>query len=185
VGDHDADGAAPLALDADALVREVRRAALEERAQGLEELDLADRASPELEVDGDVVGDPRGRREARDVFGPRVDDAAVLLHVGEVLQRLDPSRRRARANRHESLRLRPDLLDPLRVVRRRHRPLDQGEVVGALEDRARSLSEVADVDRARDREELVLAVEDRELAAVARGELEDAQTGLAGLRHRP
>ena len=74
-------------------------------------------------------------------------------------------------------------LDPLRVVGGRDRALDEGQVVGPLHDLARGLEEVGDLDLARHRQELVLAVEERELAAVAGGELEDGERRLGRPRH--
>ena len=72
------------------------------------------------------------------------------------------------------------LLDPLGVVRGRDRALDEREVVRPLDDAARRLAEVGELDRARDREQLVLEVEQRELAAVAGGELPDGELRLGG-----
>ena len=54
VGDHDADVAAPLALDADAVRGDRRAAVLQEGADHLEQLALVDRAALQLEVDRDV-----------------------------------------------------------------------------------------------------------------------------------
>ncbi len=54
---------------------------------------------------------------------------------------------------------------------------------GPSHDRARRLEEVGDLDRAGDREQLVLAVEQGELAAVAGGELPDGERGLAARGH--
>ncbi len=54
---------------------------------------------------------------------------------------------------------------------------------GPLAVVARRLEEVRDLDLAGEREQLVLAVEQRELAAVAGGELPDGERRLAGLAH--
>ena len=111
--------------------------------------------------------------------GRGVDDPRELVHVGEVAQRLDPAGGRAGADRDERLRGAPDLLDPLGVVRRRDRALDEREVVRPVRHRARRLAEVGDVDRAGERQQLVLEVEQRELAAVAGGELPDGELRFA------
>ena len=142
----------------------------------LEELVLRDRAAAQLEVDSHVLRDRRRGLERADVLGRRVDRGGELAHVLEVAQRLDAAGRRARPDRHEEARLLAHLLDALGVVRRGDRALDEGEVVGALLHLARGLEEVRDLDLADDGEELVLAVEERELAAVAGGELEDGET---------
>ncbi len=62
----------------------------------------------------------------------------------------------------------------------RDRAFDEREVVGALDRPARRLEEVRDLDLAGEREQLVLAVEQRQLAAVARGELPDRELRLSG-----
>ena len=70
-----------------------------------------------------------------------------------------------------------DPLDPLDVLRCGHRALDQRHVVRALDDRSGGLREVGDLDLAGQREQLVLAVQQGQLAAVAGGELPDRQLG--------
>ena len=63
------------------------------------------------------------------------------------------------------------------------RALDEREVVRALRRGAGRLEEVGDLDLAGQREQLVLAVEQRELAAVARGELPHGERRLRGGAH--
>src|SRR5262245_3861363 len=65
--DHHAGRPCPLALDADAVPRDVRATSRKERADDLEQLRLADRATLKLEVDRDVVGDRCRRAQGRDV----------------------------------------------------------------------------------------------------------------------
>ena len=60
------------------------------------------------------------------------------------------------------------------------RPFHQGEVKLAFEGPARRLEEVGDLDPIGDSEQFVLAIQQRELAAIARGELEDAQSRFRG-----
>ena len=141
----------------------------------LEQLALVDRAAAQLEVDGDVRGDRRRGRERGDELRRGVDEARELLDVGEVPQRLDAARSRAGTDRDERLRDAAHLLDPLRVVRRRDRALDDGEVVRPFDLGARRLEEGGDLHLAGDRQQLVLAVEQRQLAAVAGGELPDGE----------
>ncbi len=62
-------------------------------------------------------------------------------------------------------------MDSLGVMGRGDRALDDRDVVGPLDRCARRLEEVRDLNRFRDGEQLVLAVEQAELAAVAGGEL--------------
>ena len=62
-------------------------------------------------------------------------------------------------------------LYPLGVLGGRDRALDEREVVRPFDDAARRLEEVGDLDLAGEREQLVLAVEERELATVAGREL--------------
>ncbi len=183
MGDDDAHLAAALALDADALGRHVRRASAEVGGDHLDQLALVDGAPPQLEVDGDVVPD-RGRgREGLDELGVSVDGPAELVDVAEVPERLDAARGRAGPDRDEDLRMRADLRDPLEVRRGRDRPLHEREVVRPREDPARRLPEVGDLDAVGDGEEVVLAVEERQLASVARGELEDPELGVVRWRH--
>ncbi len=171
--------AAPLALDADARRRDRRPAAMQKGVEHLEQLPLVDRAAVQLEVDRHVGRDRRRGCKRRDVLRRRVDDPQEIADVGEVAQRLDAAGRGAGADRDQVLRRAPHLPDPLGVVRRRDRALDERQVVGAFDRCARCFEEVRDLDLAGKRKELVLAVEQRELAAVARGELPDCQLRFA------
>ena len=173
--DHHADGPAPLALGADAGGRDVRRAPVQGRGDHLEQLALVDRAPVELEVDGDVRGDRRRGGEGGDVPGRCVDDREELLDVGEVAQRLDPPGRGAGADRDQRPRRAPHPPDAVGVGRRADRPLHQRQVVRPGGARAARLEEVGDLDLAGELEQLVLAVEQGELAPVAGGELPDRE----------
>src|SRR5690242_450746 len=62
-------------------------------------------------------------------------------------------------------------------MRRRDRPLDERHVVRPLEHARRGLCEIGDLHGAGERQELVLAIEQRELATVAGGEFEDRELG--------
>ena len=88
-----------------------------------------------------------------------VDDGGEGLDIGEVAERLDAAGGGAGADGDQRLRLAAHLPDALGVMRRGDRPLDQRQVVGPLDDGARRLGEVGDLDRAGDREQLVLAIE--------------------------
>ena len=181
---HHADVAAQLALHADAVSGHLGAAVVQEGGEHLDQLALVDGAAPQLEVDGHVRGDRGAVGERGDELGLGVDDREVLLDVGEVAQRLDAAGRRAGADGHQVPGDRPHLPDALDVVRRRHRALDEGQVEGPRPSRPARLEEVGDLDGAGHRQQLVLAVEQGELAAVARGELPDRQGGAARCRPR-
>jgi hypothetical protein len=111
-----------------------------------------------------------------------VDDGGELVDRGEVAQGLDAAGGGAGADRHQVPGDPTDLLDPLGIVRRRHRALDERDVVGTIDDRRGGFQEVGDLDGARHLEQLVLAVEQGELAAVTGGELPDRELGRRGAR---
>ena len=71
----------------------------------------------------------------------------------------------------------PHLADALGIVRGGDRSLDQREIVGPVRDGARRFGEIGDLDRAGERQQLVLAIEQRKLAAVAGGEFPDREPG--------
>src|SRR5450759_1198194 len=103
----------------------------------------------------------------------RVDDVRVLLHAREVLERLDAAGGGAGADRDQELRLLAHLLDPFDLLGRRDRALDERYVVGAGDLGASGLHEVGDLNTAEQREQLVLAVQERELTAIAGRKLPD------------
>src|SRR3990172_547357 len=175
VGGRPAHGAAALALEAHGPGRELGLAAVEQRSQQLEQLVLADRTAAQLVVDARVLRDRRRGGERVDVLGRRVHRRGELAHVGEVPERLDPAGGGAGPDRDQPARLLAHLLDAGGVVGGGDRALDERDVVRAFHHLARSLEEVRDLELARDREQLLLAVEERQLAAVAGGELEDRE----------
>ncbi len=118
-----------------------------------------------------MVGDRCGCCQRVDVVGGGVDDPDELVHVRQVLQGLNAAGGGARADGDEELRLLPDELDSLGVVRCGDRTLDQRHGVGAVGVCARGLREVGDVDRSGDLEQLVFEIQQAELTAVARCEL--------------
>ena len=132
--DHDARSAAPLALEAHAGSRRHRLATREKGAHDLEELRLARPGSR-------AARSPRtrDRGSAWTCRGPR-GTAATRRRLSRSRQRpcccgAPGCRRRSRgADRDEEARRAADLVDPLGVVRRRDRALDEDEVVGALSD---------------------------------------------------
>ena len=179
---HHADIALELALDADAVRRRHRPASGEKGGDDLEKLTLVDRAAAQLEIDRHVIGD-RGRgRERVDIVGPRIDDGRVFLHIREVAQRLDAAGGRAGADGDERARALAHFADALGIVRRGDRAFDQREIVAPFDGAAGRLGKIGDLDRAGDGEQFVLAVEQAELAAVARGEFPDGEPRLALLR---
>ncbi len=180
VGHHHAHVPALLALDADAVGGHVRGPARQVRPDHLQQLTPVDRAAPELEVDGDVLGDRGGRSQRGDERRRGVDDAQELLDVTEVAQGLDPPGRGARPDRDQVTGLATDLQNAFHVVRRGDRALDERDVVGPLHGRARRLEEVGDLELVGHRQQFVLAVEQRELTAVTARELPHREGGLRG-----
>src|ERR1019366_7880583 len=179
VRDHDSDISLELALDAHAMRGDVRLAPVQERPDHLEELALVDGTAAKLELDRHVLGDRSRRREGVDVLGLRVDDGTELRDVSEVAESLDPTGGGARADGHEHLRDAAHLADALGVCGGRDRSFDDRQIVGAFEPLARGLDEVRDADGPCKRQQLVLAVEERELATVARRELPYSELRLA------
>ena len=70
-----------------------------------------------------------------------------------------------------------DVTDRVFLLGGGDRPFHQGEVKLAFERPSRRLAEEGNLHPVGDSEQFVLAVQQRELAAIARGELEDAQPG--------
>ena len=98
--------------------------------------------------------------------------------MAQFSQRLDSSGRGAGADGDQGLALLADLADPLGVVGGGDRALDQADVVGPGDLLRPGLQEVGDLDGVGHGQQLVLRVQQGELAAVARGKLEDGQFGL-------
>ncbi len=156
---------------------------MEDGGDYVQELALADGAAAQLEVDGDVLLNGGRVVEDIDVLRGGVDDRHELSDVPEVAQGLYAAGGGACPDGHQILGGASNLLDARRVVLRRDRPFHQGEIVRAPDGGPGGLQEVGDLHLLCDGEELVLAVKDRELAAVARGELPDGELGLAGASH--
>ena len=104
--------------------------------------------------------------------------------VEPVADRLDASRGRARTDRDEACVVRAQADDLLGLLRRADRALDEQHVERAGRAARRRLGELDDVEALGDREQLVLEVEEGQLAAVARGELDDADPRPVGRRAR-
>src|SRR5271166_2033747 len=144
---------------------------------------FADRAAMQLEIDIDVCLDRRRGRERVDEVGPCIHRLGELAHVFEVAQRLDAAGGRAGTDGDQRTRLPPHRMQTLGIVRRGDRAFHQRYVVRATYHATRRLREVGDVDRAGDRQQFVLAVEQRKLAAVAGGELPDGELRFAWWGH--
>ncbi len=86
-------------------------------------------------------------------------------------QRLDAPGRGTGSDRDDHVGDLAHVLDPFRVARGRDRSLDDRHVVGPLADVAGHLQEVGDLDLAGQGEQFVLRRQQRQLAAVAGGEL--------------
>jgi len=104
-----------------------------------------------------------------------VDDRQELTDVGEVAQGLDAPAGGARPDRDQDPGGSPDLLDPLGVAGCGDGALNEADVIGPVDHGPCGFREVGNLDPLGHREQLVLAVEQGELAAVARGELPDRQ----------
>src|SRR6185369_14017362 len=89
---------------------------------------------------------------------------------------------RARPDRHEAVRDGPQAADLLGLVRSADRALDEEHVERPGRPPRCRLGELDEVDPLSDREQLVLEVEQGQLAAVARGELHDPDPGSTGGR---
>ncbi len=182
-GYHHAHVSLPLALDADAVGGQVGAAAVEIRAEHLQQLTLVDGAAPQLQVDGDVVGDGGGALQRADVLRGGVDGADELRHVLEVAQGLDTPCRGAGPDGDQKPRQSADLPDVFQVAGRRDAAFHQGDVVRPPHAGPGRLREVSDLHRTRHRQKLVFQVEQAQLAPVAGGELPDREGGLAPGRH--
>ena len=175
---HHADGAPPLALDALAVIGDVGASAIEKSVEHFQQLALVDRAAPQFEIDLDVVVDRRRFSKRINVFRPGVNSGDELVDTGKIAQCLDAAGGGASADGDQCLRLAADPVDALGVMGGGDRALDQGDVVGSLGGGAGGLQEVGDLDAAGERQQFVLAIQQRELAAVARGELPYRQLGF-------
>jgi hypothetical protein len=173
LADHDADDAASLAFHADGLVPQLRATTGGERGEELNELAGIDRAAAQLRVHGHVLRDGRGAGQRCDPLGVRVDAQPERVVVAPVAERLDPARRRAGTDGDEEACPAAELDDPLQVGRLRDGAFHEQDVIGSRRASGRGLRKVHDVEMLDDGEQLVLEVEERELAAVARGELDD------------
>jgi hypothetical protein len=106
-----------------------------------------------------------------DVLGPGIDHRRELGDVGEVPQCLHAARGGTGADRHQNPRLVAHSPDPFHIGRGGDGPFDQRDVVRPGNHCGRCLNEVRDLHAVGHREQLILAVEQRELAPVTGGEL--------------
>jgi hypothetical protein len=162
------------------MARHVRLAAEEHGGDQIEQLPAVDRAAAELEVHRHVVGDGGARGERGDGGRRRVDGSQKLVDPAPVPQGLDATCRGAGADRDQKPALAADLADPLHVVGRGDRALHESHVVGPRHHLRPGLEEVVDLHAAGELEQPLLGVEQLQLAAVARGELEHGESGLGG-----
>ena len=100
---HHADRSPSLAFDTYTMSRGVRLFPPQKRSDYFDELPFVDRASPQLEIDADMIGNRRGRFERLDVCRMGVDDRDELFHMLEITQRLNSAGRGASADRDEIL----------------------------------------------------------------------------------
>src|SRR5580704_8649945 len=81
LGDRDADCAAPLAVETDAVRCRLWAAAGRQRLQHFHELMSIDRTAAQLEVDRHMIGNGRRRRQCLDIVRPGVDTAKEVSMV--------------------------------------------------------------------------------------------------------
>ena len=175
---HHADIAGDLALDTCRMGWGRRLSTGQQRGHDIDELRLGDRTAPQFEIDLHVIGNGRRSRERVDIGRMRVDDGCEFPDIAEIAQGLNAACSRAGADGDENLRAPPHILNALRVVRRRHRPLDERHIVDAPDSGAHRLGKVGDVDCLGDRKQFVLAIEQAQLATVAGREFPDSQAWL-------
>ena len=181
---QEADRAPGLALLTDTVPGDDRPSTGQGGVQHLQELPAVDRTSVELEVHRYVLRD-RGRApEGGDVLGVGVDGRAVLTLGGEIDQALDSPCGGAGADGNQAARGSSHLEDALGGFGRGDRTLDQRHVVRPGLRRSRHLAEVDNPNSFRQGEQLVLTIEQAQLAPIARGELPHRQGGalLSGTR---
>ena len=186
LGDGDAGHPGTFAFRAHRRRRQPGFAPDQQCSQGVEQLPAVDRTAAKFVVDAHVRRRRGGGGQGLDVVGPRVDHGRELGDIGEVAQRLDAAGGGAGPDRDQHTGLLADLADPALVGRGGDRALYQGHVIGAADDGAGGLGEGGDPHLLGQGQQLVLAVEQRELAAVAGGELPDRQARRtpASLRSR-
>src|SRR5690349_18095554 len=133
-----------------------------------------------------MIGDRGGGRERRDPLGAGVDAGTPRRLVGRVAQRLDAAGGRAGPDGDERPCSGAERHDLGGLLLGAHGALDEEDVVGAVRAGRPRLGELDDVEAAEDREQLVLEVQEGQLASVAGRELHhpDARPG-GGVHHRP
>ena len=99
--------------------------------------------------------------------------------VGQVAQRLDAAAGRARADGDQGGRLAAQADDFVDLLGRADRALHEKHVEWALRPARRGLRELDDIEAFSDRQQLILEVEQRQLAAVAGGELDYSDASAA------
>src|SRR5581483_5593509 len=180
---HDAGRPASLALSAYTVRGRIRFAPIQVCAENLDKLVLIDRAAAQLEIHEDVVGNGRRFVQRFDVTRCGVHNRNEFFDVLEVAEGLNASGGGARANRHQKLRGTPYLVYSFGVMGCGDGAFNQRYIIWPFDHRPRRFREVRDLDSVRNCQEFVLAVEQAELAAVARGELPDCYLGFTFLCH--
>src|SRR5208337_4402825 len=176
--DHDADVAPSLALQADAVGRQPRGAAAEIGADHLQELSFVDGAAVDLVVHLDMGRQRRGLFQGLDVFRMGVDCLNEIVNVLEVAQGLDAAGAGAGAEGHQVFGVPAYLFNEFGIVGGGDGAVHQGQVVGALAHGPGGLDEKGQFHLVGDGQQLVFAVQERQLAAVAGGEFPDRKPGL-------
>ena len=128
-----------------------------------------------------MSADRRRGGERLQIFRVRIDGGGEFADIGEVPQRLDPACGGAGADRHQTAGETTHAQNALGIGRRRDRAFHQREIVRPAHHPPRRLGEIGDVELCGDCEQFVLAVEQAQLAAVARSEFphREARAGTA------
>src|SRR5208337_487536 len=164
--------AAPLAFHAHAVRRKNRLRLGQQRSHHGKKLMLVDGTAPHFEVHANMLRVRSPGREGRDELGARIDDAPVLLDIGPVAQGLNSTRRRASTDRDKKAAFLAHLDDAARIVGSGDTALHESDIVRPFEGAAPRFGKIGEIHLSRELEQFVLGVQELQLAAIARGELE-------------
>ncbi len=179
MGHHDANEAAQLAFDTEAVGRDVGAAAMEQRADHFQELVFVDGAAAQFEVDRYVFGNRGGSREGIDDLGLGIDAAGQFAEVSAVAQGLNAAGGGTGAHGHQGLGDPADFLNASGVMGCGDGAFHQRNLIAALGHVARGFREIGDLHQSGDGQQIILTIQQAKLAAVAGGELPDGQFWFA------
>src|SRR5579884_3199878 len=175
---------APLALKADTVGGDIGLSPIEKSIHHFQQLVFIRRAPAQLKIDVDMLSNGCRRTECINVLWTGIDDPDEFFDISVVAQRLNPTRSRAGTDCHKVFRRTPYQSDSLYIVRGSDRSLNKGYIIWPLYDCARSLRKVRDVDFTCYGQNLVFAIQKRQLAAVTGSELPHGHFWFLPVRHR-